>query len=456
MKGLSGGLFFNHNIAQLHSLINEKKITFQNIVEACIERTRQIDPIYNIWASFDQDDIKSQIPKDITFRNENKKMIGVPVGVKDIFNTNSLPTQMGSSIWKNFTAGNDARVVHDLKEAGAIICGKTVTAEFAVHKLNETLNPHDEKLTPGTSSSGSAVSVATGVCPVALGSQTAGSIVRPASFTGVYGFKPTYGLIPRTGMLKTTDTLDSVGFFTIHYKDLRTVFESIRVRGKNYPMSNGPLSDIKRQNKNSSKPWKVAFIKTYAWDYAEGYAKNSIEEYINKISNIDNIEIKEIELPTEFESIHKLHSVIYKKALSYYFSKEYKTFDKMSDSMISLIEQGLKISPEDYIGAINKQSSLISTMDKIMKNYDTLITLSTAGAAPPRDQEEKIDSSLIWNTLQLPTVAVPGFDYKGLPYGFQVCSRKYNDYLLLNFLDYINDKELIPEKMNPILEKVFR
>ena len=403
MEKLLGGLFFNYNIAQLHSLISEK-ITFQDIVEECIKRTKQIDPIYNVWASFDEEDIRSQLPKDISFSNENKKMIGVPVGVKDIFNTKNLPTQMGSSIWKNFTAGNDARVVHNLKEAGAIISGKTVTAEFAVHKLNETLNPHDKKLTPGTSSSGSAVSVATGVCPVALGSQTAGSIVRPASFTGVYGFKPSYGLIPRTGMLKTTDTLDTVGFFTIHYKDLRAVFETIRVRGKNYPMSNEPLSDTKRQNKNNSRPWKVAFIKTYAWDFAEEYAKNSIKEYINKISNIENIDIKEIELPIEFEGIHNLHSIIYKKALSYYFSKEYKSFDKMSDSMISLIEQGLKISPKDYISAINQQSNLISTMDQIMKNYDTLITLSTAGAAPPRDQEEKIDHHLfgiLYNCQQL-------------------------------------------------------
>ena len=141
MEKLLGGLFFNYNIAQLHSLISEKKITFQDIVEECIKRTKQIDPIYNVWASFDEEDIRSQLPKDISFSNENKKMIGVPVGVKDIFNTKNLPTQMGSSIWKNFTAGNDARVVHNLKEAGAIISGKTVTAEFAVHKLNETLNP---------------------------------------------------------------------------------------------------------------------------------------------------------------------------------------------------------------------------------------------------------------------------------------------------------------------------
>ena len=158
-----------------------------------------------------------------------------------------------------------------------------------------------------------------------------------------------------------------------------------------------------------------------------------------------------MKLPKEFERIHELHSVIYKKALSYYFSKEYKTFDQMSDIMIDLIEQGLKISPTYYNDAINEQLFFINSIDKIMQKYDVLLSLSTAGIAPPREIEEKIDSSLIWNTLQLPTAAVPRFTNNNLPFGFQVCSRKYNDLLLLNFLDYIYEKEMIPQKMYPML-----
>ena len=124
-----------------------------------------------------------------------------------------------------------------------------------------------------------------------------------------------------------------------------------------------------------------------------------------------------MKLPKEFERIHELHSVIYKKALSYYFSKEYKTFDQMSDIMIDLIEQGLKISPTYYNDAINEQLFFINSIDKIMQKYDVLLSLSTAGIAPPREIEEKIDSSLIWNTLQLPTAAVPRFTNNNLPFG---------------------------------------
>jgi Asp-tRNA(Asn)/Glu-tRNA(Gln) amidotransferase A subunit family amidase len=174
---------------------------------------------------------------------------------------------MGSAIWKDFMPGNDSRCVDSLKKSGAIIGGKTVTAEFAVHSLNETLNPHDIKLTPGTSSSGSAVAVLLGIFPVAIGTQTAGSIIRPASFCGVYGFKPSFGIIPRTGMLKTTDSLDTIGFFVSHQKNMRIVLDAIRVHGSNYPYSFEPFSDKKRQEKGKSERWRVGFVKTHTWEF---------------------------------------------------------------------------------------------------------------------------------------------------------------------------------------------
>ena len=448
----SSNLFYENNIEQLHSLINSKEIEYSDIIMECIKKTKEIDPKYHVWASFDKNDLLSQIDNKRIPTARDYDMTGIPVGVKDIFNTITLPTQMGSPLWKGFNAGNDARVVHGLKESGAIVAGKTVTAEFAVDTLNETLNPHDILLTPGTSSSGSAVSVAMGVCPVSLGTQTAGSIVRPASFIGVYGFKPSFGLVPRTGMLKTTDSLDTVGFFTIHYKDILKIFEALRVRGKNYPISNAVLCDTQRQNKGKSRPWRVAFFKTYTWADAEGYAKNTIEKYLNKLGNLTDLDIVEVELPNEFERIHNLHSTIYRKSLSYYFSNEYKNFEKMSDKMANLIEKGIKISPTEYYDAINEQDALCYSMDEILKQYDVLISLSTSGVAPPREIEEKPDPALIWNTLQLPVAAIPAFvNENNLPFGFQVCSRKYNDYLLLNFLDYLHENDMIPKKMNPVL-----
>ena len=130
---------------------------------------------------------------------------------------------MGSTLWQNFTPGNNARVIDKLIHNGSVVIGKTVTAEFAVHELNKTKNPFDKNRTPGTSSSGSAVAVATGMVPFALGTQTAASIIRPASFCGVWGFKPSFGLVPRTGILKTTDSLDTVGFLTTNLYKLSRI-----------------------------------------------------------------------------------------------------------------------------------------------------------------------------------------------------------------------------------------
>src|SRR3990167_8157472 len=193
--------------------------------------------------------------------NEARLLECIPVGVKDIYNTADFPTQMGSPLWKDFTPGNDARAVYHLKRQGANIVGKTVTAEFAVHALDKTLNPYDATRTPGTSSSGSAVAVSMGMVPAATGTQTAGSIVRPASFCGVYGCKPSFGTIPRTGMLKTTDSLDQIGFFTVHAEDLRRLFDSMRVKGENYPISNAALADESRQKSKGDK-WRVGFART--------------------------------------------------------------------------------------------------------------------------------------------------------------------------------------------------
>ena len=143
---------------------------------------------------------------------------------------------MGSKIWKNFQPGNNARAVDSLEANGAIAIGKTITAEYAVHKLNETKNPHNLSRTPGTSSSGSATAVCTGDVPFALASQTAGSIIRPASFCGVWGMKPSFGLIARTGVLKTNDTLDTIGFMTSNIYNLNIILENIRLKGPNYPL----------------------------------------------------------------------------------------------------------------------------------------------------------------------------------------------------------------------------
>lgn len=446
---MSNTLFLDKSIRELHKNIIKGELTPTEIAKACVENIKELDKKYFAFECFDENILMAQARETEKRIKENKNirpLEGIPVGVKDIYNTKEFKTQMGSPLWKDFTPGNDARVVYYLKEAGAVIPGKTVTAEFAVHTLNQTLNPYDITKTPGTSSSGSAVAVSLGMLPAALGTQTAGSIVRPASFCGVYGCKPSFGLLPRTGMLKTTDSLDTLGFFTSQAEDLRLLFDTMRVHGCNFPISHKALSDESRQNKPGSRHWKIAFVKTHTWSEAFDYAKKEIISYVNELSKDPNIEIVEIDLPETMQESHNIHETIYNKTLSYYFKNEYANAELVSPIMKELIEEGLKLTVDDYHDALEKQTELCHIMDDFMLDFDAIISLSTAGEAPDRHVLENKDSALMWTLTHLPVVSVPMFKSpKGLPFGFQLVSRKYNDYLLFNLLEYLSKNNLIPK-----------
>lgn len=425
----------------------------EDVAGVCVSQYERLEPKVDAWEVFGREKILSDAKASTSRIRSGEPMRpleGIPVGIKDIFNTRDYATEMGSPLWKGFTPGNDARVVYYLKQAGASIAGKTVTAEFAVHTLGKTKNPHDPRHNPGTSSSGSAVAVAVGMVPVAIGTQTAGSIVRPASFSGVYGCKPSFGLIPRTGSLKTTDSLDTVGFFATHYEDLETVFEVLRVHGPDYPLSDAPLSDPGRQAKPKGRKWKIAFVKTHTWKDAHPYAQKAIEDYASRLSEDEEIEVIEAGLPGLVSKAHDVHSRIYDKTLSYYFKEEYKKKELVSPIMNEIIERGNAYSIKEYQSALHEQEDLALEMDEFLSSYDALISLSTAGEAPLREERERPDPALIWTLTHLPVVSAPVFvSPKGLPYGLQIAARRYDDYKLFRFCDYLRSKNYIPEGPNP-------
>lgn len=454
LQKIEKNIFLELPVKDILEKIQSKEISPLEIAMQCIGRIEQYNDAYKVFVCYDKEILFKQAEATSERLNGGqplRRLEGIPVGIKDIFNTYDFPTQMGSPLWKDFTAGNDARVVFYLKEEGAIVPGKTDTAEFAVHAIGNCLNPHDVARTPGTSSSGSAVAVALGMVPAAIGTQTAGSIVRPASFCGVYGCKPSFGLLPRTGMLKTTDSLDTIGFFTSKYDDLERIFDIMRVHGENYPISNDALNDDVRQNKIKDKPWRVAFIKTHTWDNAFDYAKDAAMDFVKQLSKTKDIVIKEVDLPKEAEDSHNIHQRIYDKTLSYYFHEELQNPDHVSKIMNEIFERGSKISVEEYHKALKDQEKVINSMDEFLKNYDMIISLSTAGEAPLREEVERPDPSLIWTLAHLPVISAPVFTSPdGLPFGIQFASRKYNDLLLFRFLNYLRRQNLIPEGVNPL------
>src|SRR5687768_2826735 len=211
--------------------IREGILTSEELVQGCLEQIRALEPKVQAWQFLDEEHALAQA-RALDERKRNGERLGplhgVPVGIKDIIDTADMPTENGTVLHKGRTPREDAAVVRMLRAAGAVIMGKTVTTECAYFNPGNTRNPHNPEHTPGGSSSGSAAAVGAGMVPLALGSQTAGSVIRPAAFCGVYGFKPTHGLIPRTGILALSRTLDHVGLFSRNLDDLALLLEQLQ------------------------------------------------------------------------------------------------------------------------------------------------------------------------------------------------------------------------------------
>src|SRR5437667_6441498 len=210
-------------------LRGEGAVSAQGEMDGCLARVREVDGQVQAWAFLDPDHARAQARAADEYRLSGQAigpLHGVPVGIKDIIDTGDMPTENGSVLHAGRTPSRDAAVVTLLRAAGAVIMGKTVTTEFATRSPGKTRNPHNPEHTPGGSSSGSAAAVGAGMVPLALGSQTTGSTIRPASYCGVYGFKPTHGLIPRHGMFQLSRTLDHVGLFARTIDDVALLLEA--------------------------------------------------------------------------------------------------------------------------------------------------------------------------------------------------------------------------------------
>ncbi len=438
-----------YSATSISNLLTIGKITIQEYVESLAERTRLKEPSAKAWEYFNEELFVSKgesVANSMATGRSERKLVGIPVGIKDIFNTADMPTSMGSPIWQGFTPGNNARVVDDIIYEGGIPMGKTVTAEFAVHHSGKTLNPHNPNHIPGTSSSGSAVAVATGMVPLALGTQTAGSTSRPASYCGVYGYKPSFGIVPRTGILKTLDTLDHVTIFSRKVNDTRMLLDTIRVKGKNHPFIYENIDCVKSDAFSGSKI-KIAFIKTYVWENAKDYMQKIIEKFASDLGGLDSVIVDEVELPTELTDTHINHDLVYSKALSYYFSDEYNNnYDMLSDSFKKMIEYGKTISKEEYFDGLKHQVKAQKAMDDFFADYDIVLSMSTVGEAPYLNEPEELpDTALIWTYVHTPSLNVPiSTGPNNLPVSIQLVSRRYNDYKLLAFVEMLEQNSIIP------------
>jgi Asp-tRNA(Asn)/Glu-tRNA(Gln) amidotransferase A subunit family amidase len=416
--------------------IREGKLSSEELVQACLERIRAVEPTVQAWTFLDEDHALAQARAADELRRSGQAvgpLCGVPVGIKDIIDTSDMPTENGTVLHAGRTPRDDAVVVARLRAAGAVILGKTVTTECAYFHPGKTRNPHNLEHTPGGSSSGSAAAVAAGMVPLALGSQTNGSVIRPAAFCGVFGFKPTHGLIPRTGVLALSRTLDHIGMFARTLDDIALLAEQLIGYDWRDPDTQ-PRARVPFQEISSEAPPiepKLAFVKTPHWERADAEAKEAFGELVESLGD----RVEELELFPSAAEAWDWHKTIMEAEMAASFEREWRTGrEKLSKQLFSLMERGRETRAVDYQRALRSIAPLIAGFDEMfMERYDAILTPAALGAAP-KGLASTGDPAFcsLWTLCGMPAISLPLMRASnGLPLGVQLVGRRNFDARLL-------------------------
>jgi Asp-tRNA(Asn)/Glu-tRNA(Gln) amidotransferase A subunit family amidase len=411
------------------------RLSAEELTVAYLDRIGALEPTVRAWAFTDADHALAQARAADALRRDGKvlgALHGVPVGVKDIFHTADMPTAYGSALYRDHRPERDATAVALLRQAGAVILGKTVTTEFAYYTPGETTNPHDATRTPGGSSSGSAAAVAAAMAPLALGSQTNGSVIRPASFCGVIGYKPTYGLISRHGMRRQSRALDQVGVFANTIEDAALLGDCLIGYDAHDPdmhphvrpaLFRGVLED-------PPAPPLFAFVKTPAWSQAERDVQEGLAGLIEQLGG----QVNELHLPEPFDQAIACHRVIMEADFAHSFEREYeRSRDQLSPTLCEAIERGRRITVLEYQRALAQLPRLNAALDEIFYNYGTILTPAAPGEAPLGLASTGSPVFCTpWTLCGTPAVCLPLLSgTHGMPIGVQLVGARHDDTRLL-------------------------
>jgi Asp-tRNA(Asn)/Glu-tRNA(Gln) amidotransferase A subunit family amidase len=430
------------NAASARQKLESGELTSEALVSACLARIAERDGEVGAWTTFNSERALNEARASDARRTQGRALSpldGIPVGVKDIIDTKDFPTELGSEVFTGRQPDADAFIVSELKAAGAIIVGKTVTTELAFFGPGKTRNPHDLERTPGGSSSGSAAAVADRQVPLALGTQTAGSTNRPASYCGVVGFKPTFGYTSRSGVLPQSAPLDTIGGYARSVEDIALLFDAISAfDSSDLDMSPGEKPSlaaalIEPPNRVS----RFAFIKTPAWPQADVAMKTAFEAFAGGFGA--RAEIVDVTLPAEFEDILRLPQIVQ----FYDIAKNYGPIadanpDRVSAKLKEIIAEGRTFSAADYAAARADQDSLYEVLRPVLADYDAILTPAAAGPALVGLAATGSPMfNALWTYLGMPCISLPLLKVENLPVGVQLVGTRGNDANLLRTASWL-------------------
>jgi Asp-tRNA(Asn)/Glu-tRNA(Gln) amidotransferase A subunit family amidase len=405
-------------------LVREGVISSEQYVAACLARVRETDARIEAWAFLDPDHALAQARAADRWRLSGQPLgplHGVPIGVKDIIDTADLPTEMGSPIYRGHRPSTDAACVALARAAGAVILGKTVTCEFAGMTPGATANPHDLAHTPGGSSSGSGAAVADFMVPIAYGTQTGGSVLRPAAYCGVFGFKPSFGAFNRRGVYPAAESLDTVGLIARSLDDLELVAAVLELRPPSAPHA-------------LDRAPRVGLCRTPLWDKAQPETVSAVEDAAQRLGRA-GARISEIALPEPFAGLrHAARETInnYERAAA--MAHEWDTDrERISERLRKRIELGRAMPREEYVAALRLGEDCRARLPEVFGDVDVLLAPCTNGEpAPGLSETGDPGFQAIWTILYTPTLALP--THRGpnkLPVAIQLVGRRHDDRRLL-------------------------
>ncbi|MCC6469991.1 MAG: amidase [Alphaproteobacteria bacterium] len=428
------------SIARAAAAIRRGELSSVGLVQACLDHIRDADGPVRAWAWLDPQLSLDQARDADRARRDGRPLgplHGVPVGVKDVFDAAGLPAEFGSPIHAGRRPAVDAVAVARLRAAGAVILGKTVTTEFAYYHPGKTANPHDPRRTPGGSSSGSAAAVAALMVPGAIGTQTNGSVIRPAAFCGVVGFKPTHGLIPRTGALLLSRALDHVGTFTRTVEDAALMVDAMAGPDAGDPDARAPAAPL-AGDLEPRKP-RLAFVRTPVWDQAEPATRQAVEALASRLG------AAAVDLPAPFDAAVDFQRIVMDVEMARNLRREYDTArDRLSDRLRTLIERGRATPEADYRRAIDGIAALNRAIQPIFAGHDAILTPSAPGEAPlGLDATGNPIFCTIWTYLGTPAITLPLLKGPaGMPLGVQLVAARGADHALLRAARWLEQLSL--------------
>lgn len=414
--------------------IAEGEITSEALVQSCLDRIADRDAAVGAWICMKPERALEQARAADLQRAMGQgtgPLHGVPVGIKDIIETADMPTQNGYAGHAGRHTHKDALCVSQLRDAGAVILGKTVTTELAARAPGKTRNPLNPEHTPGGSSSGSAAAVRDGQVPLALGTQTGGSVIRPASFCGIHALKPTFGWVARYGVTLQADWLDTVGTYGRSIEDVALVTEQMLARDltdpQALPRSRPPLRDIAMSDP-AARP-RIAFMKGAMWDKADPAAQSALEGFALDLGS----DCTEVEMPAGIADAWAAQRVLQ----LYGNAKHYGPLldahgDAMTQSLQDNIAEGRGMTEAQYRAALVRRDEVYAWLETVYAEYDAILCLSSAGSAPKGlDWTGDPVFNAFWTFVGTPCVNLPLLEVGGLPMGVQLTGPRGGDGPLL-------------------------